>query len=381
MLYGYKAVMDNRIATVVCAGDTIEEFTRWCDVNEEVVDGCLFHECYVMNFMDAMVNDDYRGYKHAVYTFFHDDDAQRDAFLVRHSIKEVKSANGRDKQDDMLHVEKCEVETAAYEDREAKYKVRQEEIEAITKAFYEDIKTREAAGEVIPDDQKHIYLVNEFAARTLGEELGLEEYDPWDSRNAEDVEEDDKVKDKIEKAKKMGELSGESFGDLIRQRKEEAAARKRAAEANSASQDNSPADTTDTASQDAPTASAEVETDEEKEEGKLYIHKIEVDTNSDGTIRVTGVSATKIGAEVDEDEKRRVQEEAERIKAERKARAKKLTPDDFVKALRGDGRMDSTGGAVIVGEQPKVRRSKPKKRGGLATVPVSTEVTPEPSKE
>lgn len=334
MLYGYKVMMDNRVATLISAADTVQEYTIWCDNNEDVVDGCLFNECYVSNFMDVLTNEEFKGFKHAVRVFYHDDEAQREEFIKKHSIKLVQSFAARDKQDDMLHEEKATKIDIEKEERAKKWEERQKEIDAITKAFYEDIEKRKAAGEEIPEDEQHIYIENEYAEKTIGEALGLDEYDPWDRRSDEELEHEAKVKDKIEKAKKMGQLSGESFGGVVARKKEE--------EANGEG------------------------TEEAKKEGKVHVRKINVEQNADGTYKVMGVEAIKTGAEVDEDEKRRLEEEKARIAEERKARAKKLTPEDFAKALRGDGRMDSTGGAVIEGEKVVIKDKKSgKKRKGI----------------
>jgi hypothetical protein len=285
--------------------------------------------------MDALTNDEFKGFKLAVRVFYHDDEAQREDFIKKHSIKLVQSFTARDKQDDMLHEEKATKIDADKEDRRKKWEERQKEIDAITKAFYEDIERRQAAGEEIPEEEQHIYIENEYAERTIGEEYGLDGYDPWDRRSDEELEHEAKVKDKIEKAKKMGQLSGESFGG--------GAVRKEA----------------ETSSEN---------TEETKKEGKLHVRKINVEQNADGTYKVMGVEAIKTGAEVDEDEKRRLEEEKARVAEERKARAKKLTPEDFAKVLRGDGRMDSTGGAVIVGENPVIKDKKSgKKRKGIGS--------------
>ena len=123
----------------------------------------------------------------------------------------------------------------------------------------------------------------------------------------------------------MGQLSGESLGGVVIRKKE--------AEANGET------------------------TEEEKKEGKVVVGRIYTETDANGQIKVTAINAHKINAEVDEDEKRRLEEEKARIEEERKARAKTLTPEMFTNALRGDGRMDSTGGAVLEGDKVVVRVS------------------------
>jgi hypothetical protein len=47
-----------------------------------------FEEIYTSNFLDALREERYQGYKHPVICIYHKDDEQREAFVTQHNILE-----------------------------------------------------------------------------------------------------------------------------------------------------------------------------------------------------------------------------------------------------------------------------------------------------
>jgi hypothetical protein len=120
-IYGYREQVDDRPATLVVAAETVQDYTEFCDTIKEMDPGteeAKFEEVYTSNFLDALREERYQGYKHPVICIYHKDDEQREAFITQHNILETPSAVGRDRQADMLHTEKKRVERDAHRRRE-----------------------------------------------------------------------------------------------------------------------------------------------------------------------------------------------------------------------------------------------------------------------
>lgn len=362
MLFGYKVSIDDRIGTMVVAATTVEEFTKWCDENYDVVEGCFFNEVFIPGFLDAMTNDTFKGYKKPVRVFYHDDTANQDEFIKKHAIELVQPLAGPDKQADMIWLAEQEVKDEEKQTRKELFEAREKEINEIYKKWRADIEARKAAlqarrdaGEEIPPEDEIpeedlvFYLENEYAEKTIAEELELNEYDPWDRRSEEEKEHDRMIKEKIDKAKKAGKLSGESFGGPVERDKSMGKVDLR---------DPKKVDG-DSANTDAAVAPEQVE----GEDGEVFVTKISTSTDANGNITVHGINAIKKGGEVNEEEKAAKIAEREEAIAKAKGGKRVFTPEDFAKALRGDGRMDSTGGAVLEGDKKKVKdKNSGKKR-------------------
>jgi len=358
MLYGYKTIDDGNITTMVVAASTIEELTVWSNETFDL-DTEFYNDYHVSGILDVMTKEDYKGYKHPIYAFYHRNDIDRENFIKKHSIEIVPTAKARDLHRDMLWDHEQEAKQEVKQTRKELWDKRDKEIEEAYKVWRADIEARkevlqkrkDAGVEIkpedeIPEEDLIFYMPNEYDEKTLEEELGLAAHDPWDRRSEEELEQERIWKEKLEKAKKDGKLSGESFGGENTHEKRKAVDLREPKKV----------DSTGNANTEAGVAPEQVDVDP----GKVYVTKINTTTDSNGNITVTGINAIKKGGEVNE-------EERDRIIAERQeARSKlSLTPEAFAEALRGTGRMDSTGGAVIAPDAPEVAPSPGKKRKGL----------------
>lgn len=323
MIYGYKEMLDGRVATLAVAGDTVEEFTAFKEAVVGQEEGRNWNETYASTFMDAMAGDTYKGYKHSVLAIYHDDEAQRDAFWTEwNMLQEVQSMAGRDRQADMLH--------------DAKEKLR---------------KATET---------------EEDKTRTLEEKLGLDKHDPWDRRSEEEVEADKKMKEQMKEMRKQGTLSDDSFGGADAQRsgrersgannvpgaygrtQAQEAIKEFEPEADTDAMSNEQlgeklkemgvADLTGVYDDDAVPQKAKAKA------GEIFIEDIKAERNEDGSIdldSITSIHAHKTGGEVDEVTKReREQAHEEHVEA-KKAGRRSFSPEDFAAVLRGDGSADS----------------------------------------
>jgi hypothetical protein len=334
MIYGYKELLDGRTATIVVAGDTVEEYVAFIQAIPGQEDPRNWNETYASNFLDAMRSPVYKGYKHSVLAIYHDDEAQRDAFWAEWPmLTEVRSAVGRDRQADMLHDAKEE---------------RRKSIET------EEDKTK-----------------------TLEERLGLDKHDPWDRRTEEEVAADKEMKEKMKEMSKKGELSGDSFGAADDQRKGRerpnannipgAYGRTQAQEAirefepdadvEALSNDDLAAKLTSMGVPDVQGVYEDGEVPQKAKEarGEIFIGDIKGERNEDGTIDIDSIMAHKVGGPVDEVTKaERVAAHEEHV-AEKKQGKRAFSPDDFAAVLRGDGSADAV--TNVTGDD-RVRRGE-----------------------
>jgi len=323
MIYGYKEMLDGRPATLVVAGDTVEEFVAFIEAIPGQEENRNWEETYASTFLDAMRGDTFKGYKHSVLAVYHTDEEQRDAFWAEWPmLTEVKTAQGRDRQADMLHDAK----------------------EAQRKATETD----------------------EDRSRTIEERFGLDKDDPWDRRTEEEIAADEEMKKKIKEMQKSGEMSGDSFGGADDQRK----SRERPGS------NNVPGAYGRTQAQEAlkefdPQTDYDSQTNEELAEalskmgvpdvqgvypdgevpqkaketkGDIFIQDIKAEKNEDGSIdldSITSVKAHKVGGEVDEITKAaRIAAHEENVAAKKQGK-RSFSPEDFAAVLRGDGSADS----------------------------------------
>lgn len=323
MIYGYKEMIDGRPATLVVAGDTVEEFVAFTEAVPGQEENRNWEETYASNFLDAMRSDMFKGYKHSVLAIYHTDEAQRDAFWAEWPmLVEVKSATGRDRHADMLH-----------DAKEAQRKATETE---------------------------------EDRSRTIEERFGLDKADPWDRRTEEEVAADAEMKKKMKEMSKKGELSGDSFGGADDQRK----SRERP------NSNNVPGAYGRTQAQEAlkefdPETDYDNKTNDELAEalkglgvpdvqgvydddavpqkaketkGDIFIEDIKAERNEDGSVdisSITSISAHKVGGEVDEVTKaERIAAHEENVAAKKQGK-RSFSPEDFAAVLRGDGSADS----------------------------------------
>lgn len=339
-IYGYKEMVDDRVATLVVAAESVQDYTTFCDTLRQMDVGdeeAKFEEIYTSNFLDALRDERYKGYKHPVLCVYHKDEEQREAFCTQHNVLEVNTATGRDRQADMLHSEKKRVEE-----------------------------------ETLTDEEKNM---------TIEERHGLDKNDPWDRRSEEEKAQDEEMKQKMAEARKKGELSGDSFSGAADQR----ASRERfngvplsrtdAIKALDAAYREDP-DVTDDDVPDwdsmendelgrayqgidelnAPLRPVfnDDEMPESKEDtGSVHVTKIDQTgeklVNEDGSINmdaISSVSAVKLGGAVDE-ELKAAREEAHQAKVDEAKGGKPVfSPGDFAAVLEGDGSADHLSGTL-----------------------------------
>jgi hypothetical protein len=347
-VYGLKESVDNRIATLVVAADTVEEYGKWyTDLQALEGDERLFEEEILSQVMAHLLEPVYKGFKKPVHVIFHKDEAQRDAFFEQQKLVEQKSNPARDRQADMLHRHKEAVreETESDEDRN----------------------------------------------RTIEERTGLDKVDPFDRRSEEEVQADQAMKDEMKKQRAAGTVSSDSFADpdaIRAQRKtdrlkdalggkmSETMAREQLKElidptdAKYGELDGMTADELIDILAEHDIEGVEVLPDADYNEirkgimgdetpsadgGDLQIREIGVSHNADGSINVETIRATKTGGEVDTELAEARQEDYDRRAEEAKGGKRSFHPDDFEKVLRGDGRGD----AVINQEGDKANPAGP----------------------
>lgn len=357
-VFGLKEHLDNRVATIVVAADTVEEFNKWfTDVEGQPEGDRLYNEIYTSSVLDALTRDQFKGFKHHVYAFFHDTEEQREEFVAQQKIVEQKTHPARDRQADMLHKhkEKVREETETDEDRN----------------------------------------------RTIEERLGLDKNDPWDRRSEEEREQDRQLKEEMKRLRQEGTVSSDSFADpeAIREQRikdrlkdalsgkmSETMARDQLKDlGNGTAAEAQTIDGLDAQGlKDALTAEGVDDVDilsDEAYQGVIDAIKPPVQTqdaqdanapvakvtdiktsvNADGSVNVDSITAVKRGGPVDEGLQAANQKEAEELREAKLGGRRSFSPDDFAKVLAGDGSSDALG---IPSNDP-VKREGPS-RGSLS---------------
>ena len=277
MLYGYKEMLDDRVASIVPAADSTVEYDAWVDGMKGMNAGdpsTPFNEIYASELLDHMMRDEYKGYKRPVLAVYHDDEAQRDAFFEHFGIKEVQSMAGRDRQADMIHNEDVEAERASKERQK---------------------KLAEAMGE-------------DYRELTIAELAGVAENDPWDKRTDAQKNADANMKQQMDELRASGELSDDSFGSAAEIR----AARDKERE--------------DKGLPPVP-----------KSGGELRIDEITARINPDGSIDLSDITAHKDGGPVDEALKKAREKTTDETIKEATGGFDLFSPDDFASVLGEDG--------------------------------------------
>jgi len=156
------AMQTGNATTVVAAADEVVELEIF---HTTVIDAedILFVKEWVPDVTDMLMDDRFDKFRIPPYVFEHDSEEQRDAFARLHAIKIVP---------DFILVDKHGIMLARIE----------------------------------PDR-----YVEGHDDRTIGEILGLTEYDPWDTRTDEQKAQDAEHAKKAAAAKKAGTLTGDSF--------------------------------------------------------------------------------------------------------------------------------------------------------------------------
>ncbi len=185
MLYGYRESVDNRIATIVAAADTMSEYDEWVGSLMAKLPFEYFVELAASKLIDHLFRNELKGYKRPVLIVYHDDDARRDLFIQTWNIAIVKGQVARDRQKDMVWLKEQE-----------------------DKATREMAEDADAKGEG-----------REITGRTLEEIHNLVGNDPWDRRTPEQIAHDAEIRKQMKDAQKRGDISGDdSFGNAAEQR-------------------------------------------------------------------------------------------------------------------------------------------------------------------
>lgn len=327
-IYGLKEYLDNQVATIVVAADTVQEFNDWfTQIQNQEPDDRHFVEIYTNTMLDALTRPEFKGFKHHVYAFFHENEEARDKFVEQQGILLQQSMPARDRQADMLHRHKEDVreQTETEEDRN----------------------------------------------KTIEEKYGLDQNDPWDRRSEEEREGDKKMKEELARLRKAGDASGDSFGGADDLRAARKADRLKEALAGKMSEtmareqlkemlDPSDADFASLENADAPALSdvltrnhiedveviSDAEYDKIREEimgpeESIQVTDVKASVGEDGTVNVETVTARKFGGEVDTDLKAEREQDYQDRVASAKGSEGHISPDVFADALRGDGRGDA----------------------------------------
>lgn len=305
MLYGYKEMLDDRVASIVPAADSTVEYDAWVD-GMKTLDpsdpSTPFNEIYASELLDHMMRDEFKGYKRPVLAVYHDDEDQRDAFFEQFGIKEVQTMAARDRQGDMIHNENVEAEEAA--------KDRQKKLAA-------------AMGE-------------EYHELTIAELAGVAEHDPWDKRTEHQKTEDAERKAMMDELRDSGLMSGDSFGSAADVR----AAREKERE-----------------EKGLPPLSGS--------SGELKIDGITAKINPDGSIDLSDITAHKSGGPVDESLKKAREKTTDETIKEATGGFDLFSPDDFASVLGSDGPSEKID-AAKASEAERLEKNLEKERAAEA---------------
>src|SRR4051812_29375587 len=102
MLYGYCETLENRIATIVSAADTIAEYDDWVGVIISETPYDLFTEVSASVLTDHLFRSEFKGYKRPVLLVYHNDVGEQRKFVDKWEISMVKGETARDRQKDMI---------------------------------------------------------------------------------------------------------------------------------------------------------------------------------------------------------------------------------------------------------------------------------------
>jgi hypothetical protein len=340
-IYGLKETLDNRPTTIVVAADTVVEFNDWfTQVQAQDPDQRHWEEIYTSSFLDGLTRPEYKGYKHHVYAFYHENEIEQNLFINQQGIVEQKSNPARDRQADMLHKHKEEVREATATEAELN--------------------------------------------QTIEEKHGLDQpgIDKWDRRSEEEMAADQKMKDEMKRLREEGSVSGDSFADPDSIRAERAKTRLKEATEGKISQtqareqlkalgagaeiDNMSIDDLFDALEDEGVTDVEIITDAEWDDiqathapkdtkGEVHVTDIRTTRDADGNISIDSIKAVKRDGPVDEKLKAETIAEQEALKAEKLAGRKSFSPDDFAAVLRGDGSGDAV--EKITGDNRQTREA------------------------
>lgn len=144
----------------------------------------------------------------AIFTHANEDDMA--AFHASLAIEIIPQASAAFYQDAMYEKQQDEIEEREKAERRKLYDEAQKDIDERVKLFHRVIEARLARGEDVPENERHIIIENPYREPTIGEILGISMSDPYVSNRT--PEEEEKMKERIEAAKKNGTLMPESWG-------------------------------------------------------------------------------------------------------------------------------------------------------------------------
>jgi hypothetical protein len=329
MLYAYKAYLDNKIATVVTSGDTIEEYENWLKDISIRDTNLLWENIHISGFFEMLSRTNpFYGFKRPVYAFYHSDETQQNQFISEEKLLASHESYGRDRHHEMINNKKIEL--------------------------------GEDTGLFSTSNQNK--TIAEISDLVDGE-------DPYDNRSEEEIEKDKKLKEKLDQLQKEGKLSSPSFGP-----------NKKTATQPTTNVGNIPTQTAKTARSSkldaykniiddmltlnskisATAVYSDLKTNhgftggltivkdyirakKQKAKAQPVIEEIRVTQNADGSYDIDNVLAHKRGGEIDTDAKNRAVDEHETKIKEAKAGKRIFSPQDFAAVLRGDGRDDNYG--------------------------------------
>ncbi len=165
MIYTFNDDTTGVAVSIVGAADNIGEFEAFYRAILMPGTPSLYRDHGQPSISDMMLDERFRGLKKPPYVFEHENADQRAAFATQHGLKVVPDFFLRDKH-----------------------------------------------GEMLAEMKTDPYLSDEADARTIEEIHGLDKHDQWDHRTEEEKAEDQKIREKYEKLRKAGKVSGDSFG-------------------------------------------------------------------------------------------------------------------------------------------------------------------------
>lgn len=159
MINGHKDVRDGKLVTVVSSCEYLTDYIKFAE-NVALQDekNRKYNEHYISTPMDHLIDVYFTGFKKPIHFFYHDDEAQRDAFIAEWGIIEKESlVRARDAHSDMLSAEEYIKQQETEQHRQ----------EMIAKTGDEN-----------------------YGRVTIGEMFGLDQHDPWDRRSDAEKEAD-----------------------------------------------------------------------------------------------------------------------------------------------------------------------------------------------
>ena len=317
-MYGFT----HGLQTIVTHANTVADWRAFVKNAPQLsLDGVI--SCEESNMLDHMMEKHLHAFSHPVMIFTHESEEDMTAFQNRIALEILPPAKAASRQEEMFENEEEERQDAERAERQKLFDAEQKIIDEKIALFHKIIEARLAAGEDIPEEQRHIIIENPYREKTIGELMGISSSDPYVSNRT--PEEEEELQKRIEAAKKNGTMSPDSWG--------------------------------------SPVVTAPV-----KKDKKLILQEGTVEVTKEGEAVDGRAIYRAFNYDVDEEENARREAEQSARDEEKIARLQNMTYEELCEAL-GTKRYDSVAaGQIIIPEE----ENRPTRRVSLGDKPTGT---------